>query len=127
MKLAQDLGLNVNKTEEVLSELFDLSVHTGRDVEALLEQEQAKRILDNHDLPVAERAAQFRTLLHKWKFPEITERESEFQSRFSRLIDRSGVSIRPTPSFEDERCTIQVDVDSWEQAERLLALIKREL
>ncbi|MEW6530962.1 MAG: ParB/RepB/Spo0J family partition protein [Thermodesulfobacteriota bacterium] len=127
VKLAQDLGLNANKAEEVLGELFDLSVHSGREVAALLEEEQARRILENHELPVPEKATQFRALLHQWKFPEIAEREAEFHRRFTRLADRSGVSIRPTPSFEDERCTIQVDVDSWEHAEKLLALIKRQL
>ncbi|MFZ5866642.1 MAG: ParB/RepB/Spo0J family partition protein [Thermodesulfobacteriota bacterium] len=127
IRLAQDLGLNVNKTEEVLGELFDLSVHTDREIEALLEEEQARRILENHELPVPDKAAQFRALLHKWKFPEMAERQAEFHRRFSRLADRSRVSIRPTASFQDERCSIQVDVDSWEQAEKLLALIKREL
>jgi ParB family chromosome partitioning protein len=127
VKLAQDLELNANKTEEVLSELFDLSVHTGRGIETLLEAKEARRILENHDLPVPERATQFRALLHQWKFPELAEREAEFHRRFSRLADASGVSIRPSPGFEDERCSIQVDVDSWEEAEKLLALIKREL
>jgi ParB/RepB/Spo0J family partition protein len=126
VNLAQDLGLNVNKTEEVLGELFDLSVHSSREIAALLEAEEVRRILENHELPVPEKAVQFRALLHKWKFPEMAERESEFHQRLGRLADRSGVSIRPTPSFEDERCSIQVDVDSWEKAEKLLALIKRE-
>jgi len=127
VKLAQDLGLNVNKTEEALTALFDVSAHTGREIEALLDEEQARRILENRELPVPEKAAQFRALLQEWKFPEIAEREAEFRRRFSSLADRSHVSIRPSPGFENERCSIQVDVDSWEQAEKILVLVKREL
>ncbi len=56
LDLCDLLKLNTNKTAEVISALWDLSVLHGRSVREWLSDEQVTSVVDSPDMPVPERA-----------------------------------------------------------------------
>lgn len=127
LQLSKDLALNSNKAAEIIERLADLSVLHGKSVMNLLESSQAKAILENRGLPVPQRAMRFREMLRTWKFPELVRKEEQFNDWMDKMPHWNKVSVRPTPGFEDEKLTIQIKVESREQAERILARLGGEI
>jgi hypothetical protein len=119
LDLIRGLGLNANKTAEVIEYLFDLAVLHGKPILEFLERDELSAVLSREDVPVPERAARFREVLREWRFPELTNREQEFRAWRRRLPGSERISIQPTPAFEDEKCTIQIKAESWEEAEKI--------
>jgi hypothetical protein len=122
-ELTLALRLNANKSAEVIGTLFDLSVSKACGVNDLLERNEARAVLDDPETSAPEKASRFRELLGQWKFPELTADEREFNERFQGLASDKRVSVRPTPFFEDKRCTIEIRAESWEEAESILQAI----
>ena len=117
------LRLNANKTAEVIGNLFDLSVSMGCTIGSLLDREESLSILADSDSTTPDKVARFRALLRTWKYPEQSTLEQEFHNTFHKLTSAGNISVRPTPAFEDKRCTIEIRVDSWEEAESILKSI----
>lgn len=117
--LIHHLQLNANKAAEVIEHLFDLSVLHGKPILEFLESGEVSVILRDQDIPVPERSARLRELVRGWRFPELTNKEQEFRIWSQRLPKSERISIHPTPAFEDEKCTIQITSESWEEAEKI--------
>ncbi len=124
MDLAQHLRLNANKSAEVISHLFDLSVFHGRTIRELLQDKGVEAILKDDRLTVQEKAERFRSLVRGWKFPDQVENEQQFRARFGRLVHSNRISVRPTSFFEDEGCAIEIKADSWLEAENILKSVQ---
>jgi ParB-like chromosome segregation protein Spo0J len=121
------LGMNANKKAEVISHLFDLSIFNSRPVLRFLEDERMVAIVENSDIPVPERAARVRNFIRSLKFPELARREEQFSGWLRSLPQSQRISVSPAPAFETCGCSIQISVDSPDQAERILARLKDAL
>ena len=127
MKLTETLRLNANKSAEIISWLFDLSVLKSKPIPELLSEKEAERIISDGDMPVPERAERFRELLRSWKFPELAVREEEFRKFAKRLSLPDRVSVRPTPAFEDPGCAIEIKAACADEAQRIVSILKQNL
>lgn len=124
VRLTGGLGLNGNKTHEVIAALFDLSVYRKEPIRKLLDQDSARSILSDHELPIAERATRFRELVRSWKYPDLVIREKEFRNQLENLWVSSRVSVHPAPNFESPQCTIEIRCESPEQAATTVARLR---
>ncbi len=124
VKLIGKLGLNANKAFEVISQLFNLSIYLGQPITDLLGRPEVDEILNDHHLTVAEKVAQFRKLITRWAFPDITENWRIFERWVQDVRPPRNVSLRPGQSFEDESVTIEIRLDSRSRAEDFLNVIR---
>jgi ParB-like chromosome segregation protein Spo0J len=124
LKLTESLGLNANKKHEVIAGLFDISVHRNEPICTLLDRNEARSILSDHDIPVPERAARFRELVRSWKFPERVRRERDFRTQMDSVCASSRVSVCAVPGFESPQCTIEIRCDSPEHAVKTLSCLR---
>jgi len=124
LDMVELLKLNANKAAEVIGHVIDLAVYTGVGVGEILADPQIAAILGDKDGSAPERAAAVRALLRERKFPELVQKEQEFHKRVGKLTSRNIV-VRPTTNFEDERCSIEIHADSWDEATMVLGLLHR--
>ena len=120
LKLTQVLGLNANKSAEIIGFLFDLSVLHGKSVSDFVASPDAGSILENEDLTRPERTARFRALVRSWKFPELVTKEREFKEWLERLPRLDRVTVEPTQAFEDDKCAIRIATRSRSEAKQIL-------
>ncbi len=126
LDLIERLGMNANKNAEIVSDLFDLSVFHGKPVSELLKEEPVSSLLADSQLPHPERARLFRDVVRSRKYPEIVKSEKEFSHWCSDMQLGANVTIRPTPGFENEDCTIEVRARSRDHAERIINRLRGE-
>jgi hypothetical protein len=119
-RLVQELRLNANKAAEIVGHLFDLSVTMGTSIVDLLDCGESRSILVDSNASIPEKTAQFRTLLRRWKYPEQSLLEQDFHNTFQQVNSTGRISVSPTPSFENKKCTIKIHSDSWEEAHTIL-------
>ncbi|AFM26384.1 ParB/RepB/Spo0J family partition protein [Desulfomonile tiedjei] len=124
LELMESLHLNTNKIFEVISWLVDLSVVNEKTIDELLARQEVGCILAD-DSPLVERAERFRNLVRSWKFPELVLREQEFHA-WAKNIAQPGISVRPTPMFENPQCVVEVHVHSLDEAESVVDALKRK-
>ncbi len=122
MKLIDELGFNANKAFEVISHLFDLSIYLGEPITNLLARPEADQIINDYHLTVTEKASQFRNLITRWAFPDITENRRIFDKWVQDIRPPRNVTLRPGQSFEDESVTIEIRLDSRSRAKDFLNL-----
>ena len=78
-------------------------------------------MLRSEDLPVTERAERFRRLVRSWKFPELVEKERQFEEWLDKQPRLDRVTVQPTQAFEDEKCMIRITARSRSEAKEILA------
>jgi ParB-like chromosome segregation protein Spo0J len=120
MELTAALGMNANKTAEVISHLADLSIFHGKPILEFLHVEEARSIIHDEDSPRPELVARFRRLIRSWKFPELVNSEQVFQEWLRGLPESEGIVVRPAPGFENRECTVEIRTQSREEVERIL-------
>ncbi len=118
------LGLNANKAAELVEDLTDLSVFNATPLAELVGDPAAREVLDADDLPVSERASRFRALVRSWKYPELSAREREFRQWLGSMSLPGNLSVRPTRSFEDPGCTVEIRVVSLEEAGQMIEKVR---
>jgi ParB-like chromosome segregation protein Spo0J len=123
--LTQKLRLNANKAGEVIGHLFDLSVLHGRSLLELVRSEEVETIVEDDLLDLPSRASALRELVRRWKFPELSEQMSAFRSWHRGLDTGERIFVRPSPDFEDERVSVEIDVNSWKETERVVETIRK--
>ncbi|MFH0961015.1 MAG: ParB/Srx family N-terminal domain-containing protein [Pseudomonadota bacterium] len=119
------LGLNSNKTFELISNLFDLSVYWNESISDLLARAEARAVFDNTVISLAEKAALFRDLVRRWKFPEISRDREKFNKWIKGLNPPDNVSLRPSQSFEDDSVYVEIRVSSSLHVQELTELARR--
>ncbi len=125
-ELTEALGMNANKSAEVISHLFDLSVFQNRPILEFLKEDEVQSMVRDKHVPVPERAARLRRLIRSWKFPELTKSEQEFRQWLSTLPQSDGVFVRPVPGFESRECTVEIRTNSREEAQRILNALRQD-
>lgn len=120
LDLMEDLGANANKSAEIAGNLYDLSILRGRSVSEILAEEQVVRILSDDKLHPAARAERVRALLRNWKVPELVRNEEEFHSWVQALVLPPNVSVQHSQAFESPACTVQIQAQSRDEAQRVL-------
>jgi len=125
LDLSDNLKLNANKTADVISALWDLSVLHGKSVREWLSDEQVSTLINDSAQALPERAERFRQLVRVWKFPELVEKERHFREWRDRVASLENISIVPSPGFEDEGCVVRISATSWKEAEEIVGVVGR--
>jgi ParB-like chromosome segregation protein Spo0J len=120
LELTDALGMNTNKTAEVVSYLCDLSVFHGRPVLEFLQEEEVRTAIQGDNVPLPQRAARLRELIRSWKFPELVKNEQEFREWCQTLPTFEQIVVRPSPGFENLECTVEIRTKSRKEAESIL-------
>lgn len=120
LSLMVQLGMNANKNAELIGNLFDLSVATEKSCSELLNSADAIQLLQDAQLPTIEKAERLRRLVRRWKFPELFRDQASFDEWRKGLSLPKTVAVRPSQSFEDPGCTIEVRVKSRDDAKGIL-------
>lgn len=126
LELTEVLGMNANKSAEVISHLFDLSVFQNRPILEFLKEDEVQSMVRDQDIPVPERATRFRRLIRSWKFPELAKSEEEFREWHRTLTQSDRIVVRPSPGFESRNCTVEIRTKSREEAERILNALRED-
>ncbi|MFC1834665.1 ParB/RepB/Spo0J family partition protein [Thermodesulfobacteriota bacterium] len=122
--LTRGLVLNTNKSAEVIEHLFDLSMVQGRTVSDILATVEMRSILDDPRARRHEKGQRLRELLLTWKFPELLEKQARFDRTIGKLADPPKITVRHSPGFEDERCSVMFNGNSWDEAAEAIARLK---
>jgi hypothetical protein len=120
---AQRLALNANKTAELVEVLHDLSIFNGMAIMELIRQAACKINSNETALSGPEDARSLRRYLKYLKNPELADLEREVTRWIEELNLPGSVRIAAHRSLEDERCTLEIDVESRAAAEALLEKI----
>ena len=80
--------------------------------------------MNDSRLTVTEKASQFRNLITKWAFPDITENRQVFDNWVQDIRPPRNVTLRPGQSFEDDSVTIEIRLDSRSKAKDFLNLTR---
>lgn len=120
LELTEALGMNANTRAEVIGHLYDLSILHGRPIMEFLHEKAALSVVRDKDISVPQRAERFRRLIRSWKFPESVNSEQEFEEWLRGLPKSDRIVVRPTPGFESPECTIEIRVESREEAAMIL-------
>jgi len=124
LRLVYDLDLNANKAFEIISNLFDLSIYRREPVTDFLARPEAFEILNNQNLTTQEKTSQFRNLIRRWVFPELTQNRDVFDKWVQQVSPPRNVTLRHAQSFEDDSVTIEIRLDSRSKAKDFLALTR---
>lgn len=127
LELTERLKLNVNKRGELIEHLFDLAVFHRTDVLGFLEDPEVRALLAEEEKPAVQRGDALRASIRRKKFPEIAVREAQFTEWLKRQGTIPGITVRPDPNFEGNGCTVEVRLENWEQAAKLLATARNLL
>ncbi|MCA1961108.1 MAG: hypothetical protein LDL33_09940 [Desulfomonile sp.] len=125
LNFAERLKLNANRAAEVISNVIDLAVFALVGVGDILSDSQLALIVEDENRSAPEKAAAVRVRLRRWKLPELTRREQEFHERLGKHGVPGKITVRPTANFEDERCSIEINAESWDETEEVLRLLHR--
>ncbi len=120
---AQRLALNANKTAELVEVLHDLSIFYGISIMELIRQAVGQINSQKTELCGPEDARSLRRFLKHLKHPELADLEREVTRWIEELNLPGSVRIAAHSSFEDERCTLEIDVESRAAAEAVLEKI----
>lgn len=124
MSLVQDLRLNANTSDEVVAGLFDWAVVQQRSIGEILALNGFRKILEDADHPVPEKAARFRALLRSSRFPELDRREQEVREWVRECDLPRNVRIRHDHGFETGEYTIEVRASDRVRALKIIEALK---
>ena len=123
-----DLRLGLNRQRELMSLLFEIAKREDRSIDALLAEKEVKQIIDNEGLDNPQKSRQLRDLLHRRRFPSISEKLARFDGLVKALRLGSGVNLTPPVNFEGTSYTLSIafdGIDQLEQRANCLEVLKR--
>jgi hypothetical protein len=120
MDLVELLALNANKNAEVIANLFDLSVFSGRNIAEILQDDPLPAVLCDENLSMIERGKRIREQIRTWKFPALSDNEQKFHEWRRSLSLPPNTTIRHAQAFESEDCTVEIKLRSREDAVKVL-------
>ncbi len=122
LQLIQTLGINANKTADLIASIVDLSTIEEKPIAGYISNEPAQQILTDTDMPRPQRADRFRDLIRSRRHPDLVEKERDFQEwlkTLPRICDSARITIKPERSFETDEILVSIRADSREYVERL--------
>ena len=123
-----DLRLGLNRQRELKSLLFEIAKREDRSIDELLVEKKVKQIIDNEGLNNPQKSKQLLDLLHKRRYPAISEKSARFDGLVKTLRLGSGVKLTPPVNFEGTSYTLSIAFDGKDQLEqraKCLEVLKR--
>lgn len=119
-RILDELKPNVNKSHELISGLFDLSVNRGCTVQDIVQSTEFASMKDSPGKSSKEKIHDLRSWLRRTRYPELHGEELEFQEWLKQQQLPKNVAVRPQEAFEDPTCTIEIRSLSRMEAQELL-------
>ena len=107
--------LGQNKQKQLLEDLWDIGRRDRLPVERLFQRAEPRRILRSTRLSSLQKAERIREWVRKMRYPSLIAREESLRSTLRRLQWPRGISLQPSPSFEDDSVTISFRAGSREE------------
>ena len=121
--LIDRLKPNINKAAEIISGVLDLATHRGCSVQDILSIPQIREPLtDPKTSDLTALTDTVRKALRRLRYPDLYNEEVRFFEWLRKQRLPVNVTVRPTQAYEDKSCTIEIKVESREQA---AALVKK--
>jgi hypothetical protein len=122
MNLFARLKLNANKTFEAATALIDMARVQGCSVQDVLNSAEIQEVLSpDQQRDPSVLGESLRHALRRLRYPELCGEEAAFEAWLKDQKLPSNITIRPSQAFEDNSCTIEIQVESKEKA---LAVVK---
>ncbi len=96
------LPLGQNKRKEILEDLIEVSKRNDIPLKNLILSEEIQAIQGNDALSPLQKADNIRLLLRKQRYPVFSSWRDSFDSLLRRMRWPEGISVEPSPFFEDE-------------------------
>lgn len=116
-------GWNANKNAEIVQSLYDVSIFRNRPVVEIISEISETIQKKYPDAVLSQKADNMRELIKSMKSPDLDHHESLFHEWRDNLELPSNILVRHAQSFESEALTIELKVNSKEQAEELIKKI----
>lgn len=97
------LRLSVSNQKKIIAACTELSTRMNISVLSLLADEAVREILDHPETNVPQKAAHLMTILEQQRFPRLNRAEDEFRAFVSRLALPEYMSVKHSPSFEQDQ------------------------
>lgn len=107
-KLFVILRLSVSKQIEVLEYVSEIAVRENRSVENVITMQKISSVLKNDKLNQHQKGETVRKYLRELRYPQLTEKEKEFNHNIRKLKLSPGVSLKAPPFFEGDHYHINL-------------------
>jgi ParB family chromosome partitioning protein len=106
-----DLRLGLNRQRELLTLLNEIAKREDRPIDAVLAEEDIRKIIDNDDLDNPRKSRQLRALLYQRRYPAISEKSQRFNGMVKSMRLGDGVKLIPPGNFEGTTYTLSITFD----------------
>ena len=98
--------LGQNKQKELLDDLWEIGRRDIIQARRILQRAEIRRALAPAGLSPLQKAERLRAILRKMRYPRLSAREEAFAAALRRVGWPKGISIQPSPFFEDRDITV---------------------
>lgn len=98
--------LGQNKQRQLLEDLRDVCRREGIAVRRLFRRKGFQSILKSPRLSMQQKAEATRQRLKRQRFPALSAREEAFRSALRKLTWPRGITVQPSPYFEEDHVTV---------------------
>ena len=124
-QIAAEAGLTTNQLMKAVEWLYDLLKMCGQSLEDYLKGIPELKAILKSPADRKAKGERFISCLRGLRFPNLAEKEREFETLSSQLQeDKSGISVEAPPFFEAEGFTLRAKIKNAKDLERLTRLLE---
>ena len=116
--------LGQNKQRQVLEDLWDIVRRDGISVRSLLRRKRFRGSLDSPSLSLVQKAEGIRKRLRTVRYPALSAREEAFHAARRKVRWPGGVSVQPSPFFEEECVAISFRSGNRQELQAVLEKLR---
>jgi ParB family chromosome partitioning protein len=118
------LHLGINYQKKLLTICRDLAGREGRSIASLLNDKEVREILNHRDANPPQKTKNLMNHLVRRYTPKSSQAEEEFNRFVASLHLPPNISVKHTPSFEDDSLTLAITLSDKKTLQELLNIIK---
>ena len=124
-QLFDSCRLGQNLQRELVENLDDVARRDSKTIAELLQQTEVRSLLNDEEQAPAQKASSLRLVIHRWRFPEFSQREAEFAQGAAQLAWPPALKLSHHPTFEDSRLQVTMSFRSHEEFLALLTQLEK--
>ncbi|MFH0886863.1 MAG: hypothetical protein V1843_01720 [bacterium] len=128
-ELFATLNPSISYQREIEGLLFDISRRDNIAEQEILSRDEIQKIMVK-DIPRNQKIAEIKNALKKWRLPQLTEAQDNFDRETQKLKLPKNIKISPPQNFEGDHLNIEIRVKKPEDlstAAKELLRIKDEI